>query len=465
MIIEPTTSDGYYLLHEGVKALAQVERNGMRINVPYVKKQIKRSAAVIRDLSTELKKDPVFIKWRKRFGAETNIGSRDQLGVVLYDVLKHPVVATTDKGRPSTDESALGKIDLPFVKAFLEIEKHKKIKNTYLAGVLRETSGEFLHPFFNLHTATTFRSSSDSPNFQNQPTRIPEFAKLIRQAFIPRNGYQIGELDFGGIEVGIAACYHKDPSMLAYIKDETKDMHRDVSMQIYKLPQDDITKAIRHCGKNKFVFPEFYGDFYPSVARALWEAIDANNLTTGKGVGLYEHLKTHGIRKLGRCDPSERPLKGTFERHIKDIEDHFWNTRFPVYTEWKNKHWKAYQKKGYFDTLTGFRIGGVIRRNQVINFPVQGSAFHCLLWCLIQIQKALRKYKMKTKIVGQIHDSIVADIHCKELNDFLQLAFEIMTVKLPQAWKWIIVPMKVEAELAPPGASWYEKKAIDYSLK
>src|SRR5690606_20675796 len=102
-------------------------------------------------------------------------------------------------------------------------------------------------------------NSSDSPNFQNLPIRNPKMAKIIRSAFIPRSDrHVLVEIDYSGIEVRVAACYHKDPVMIEYINDPTKDMHRDMAAQCYLAPPEQVSKQMRYCGKNMYVFPQFY---------------------------------------------------------------------------------------------------------------------------------------------------------------------------------------------------------------
>src|SRR5690606_34276136 len=139
---------------------------------------------------------------------------------------------------------------------------------------------------------------------------------------------------------------------------------------------------------------------------------------------------------------------------------HFWDERFPVYRDWKKSWYREYIRRGGFFTKTGFWIQGAYRRNQVINSPVQAAAFHCLLWSLIKLQKRMKKKKMRSKIVGQIHDSIVGDIHKNEVEDYLKMAKQTMTVDLPKAWKWIKIPLEIEAEVAPIDGSWYDKKEV-----
>lgn len=83
--------------------------------------------------------------------------------------------------------------------------------------------------------------------------------------------------------------------------------------------------------------------------------------------------------------------------------------------------------------------------------------FHCLLWSLIQLQKWLNKYKMKSLIVGQIHDCLLLDVPIDEIQDVLHTAKDIMTTRLRKAWDWLIVPMGVEVDVTPEGGSWADK--------
>jgi DNA polymerase I-like protein with 3'-5' exonuclease and polymerase domains len=468
--MKPVTHEGYKLLHKGTLALSKVEHAGIHIDTEYLKKSIKKTKKKIKRLTAGMKADEIYEIWRKHFGQKTNIGSNEQLGKILYDVLDYPITARTKKGKAKVDAAAFGQIDLPFVSNFIKLEKLKKACTTYLEGILNETTNGILRPFFNLGVAVTYRSSSSSPNFQNQPIRDALMAKLIRQAFIARKNHRIVEVDYGGVEICGAACYHLDPRMIKYIMDETKDLHRDMARQIYMLSKKEMkgrdkedakrVKKIRYCSKNKFVFPEFYGDWYMSCATSLWEAIEAMNLCTRDGYNLYSNLEKKGIYKLGACDPKEDPKEGTFELHLKEIEDDFWNRRFKIYNQWKNDWYFEYLKRGYFDTLTGFRIEGVMSKKETINYPVQGTAFHWLLWSLIRIQKLLKKYKMKSLIIGQIHDSIVSDVHKKELKDYLEIVQQVMTVDIRKHWPWIIVPLTIEAEASPVNGNWYQKEEV-----
>ena len=457
--MKPATLEAYRLLHEGCIALSEIETNGMRVDVDYLGKTNTKIDEDIKRLQEELRSDEVFRLWRREFGTRTNLGSREQLARILFGVLGHTCKERTETGRPKMDAASIADIDEPFVKKFAKFEQLKKLRNTFLKGIEKEVCGEFLHPNFNLHNVQTYRSSSNSPNFQNFPIRDKKAGEIIRRCFIPRDNHRIVEIDYSGLEVRVAACYHKDSRMLEYIHDETKDMHRDMAAECFKCNPSEVTKEMRYCGKNMFVFPQFYGDYYLNNARALWESCSTFGHEIN-GVPVREHLRTKGISKLGLCDPKEKPRPRTFEHHLQKVERNFWEKRFPEYNGWKRKWFEAYQRTGGFNTLTGFRIEGVLGKNDVINYPVQGSAFHCLLWSVIKLNKWLNKKKMKTKIVGQIHDSIVADVHEDELGEYLKRAKSIMTKRLVKKWTWINVPLGVDAEVTPLNGSWHEKKEM-----
>lgn len=443
------------LLHEGSLALSEVEANGIRIDTDYLAKATERTKQQLKDVENDIRKDHIAIEWRKRYGSATNYGSPDQLSFMLFKVLKLKPLEFTKTGKPKTDVAALEKIDLPLIKLIGKRAKLEKLHGTYLKGLRREVVDGYLHPVFSLHTVQTYRSSSSDPNFQNLPIRDPVGAKLIRRAFVPRKDHVLVEIDYSAIEVRIAACYHQDPTMIKYIETD-HDMHLDMAVECFRLTPDQVRKEVRHVAKNSFVFPEFYGDYYIKIARGMWEAITRRELQRTDGVLLVDHLKKQGIKELGDCNPKNPPRLGTFEKHIRDIEHRFWNRRFPVYRDWKESIWNKYQEQGMIKTKTGFVIQGVLKRNEVINWPVQGSAFHCLLWSLIQVNKRL--HGMRSLVVGQIHDSMLLDVHKNEFNDVLPMVKEIMTTSLKKAFKWIIVPIDIEAEASD--VNWYEKKVI-----
>jgi len=466
-----STPAAYDLFHQGTLALAEVELNGFRIDTEYLDKTIGSVGAEIDAIRKELIDSKVWSKWKRQFMDKAKLGNRNQLRSV-FEAMGH-IFKADRMGKVSQDASQLQNIDHPFIRSYERLEKLKKLKGTYLEGVRREVCDGFLHPSFNLAGgnaddedrggAKTYRSSSSGPNFQNLPIRDPEIGRLIRKAFIPREGHRIVEFDFKGIEVGIAACYNHDPVLIKYVSDsKNNDMHRDMAAQLFKVPPEFVSKKMRHAAKNQFVFPEFYGSFFVDCARDLWETAERGLKLEGCSREVLKHLAKYGIHELGACDPEQEAVEGTFEYHVKKVEEDFWGRRFKVYTQWKKQWYRDYLRTGGFRMHTGFYIGGDMRRNQVINYPVQGAAFHCLLWCLIRLQRWIRKNRMASCLIGQIHDSLIGDLHESEASEIMSKAREIMLVDLPRAWDWIIVPLEVEVEAAPVGASWFDKRAMEF---
>jgi DNA polymerase I-like protein with 3'-5' exonuclease and polymerase domains len=470
--INPKTSQAYNLLHQGTLALARAERQGIRVDVEYIQKQKQYLTKKIEYLENKFKQSTFYKHWT-HITKSPNINSNPQLAHFLYDVKKIKPVFFTDKStdsnpKGSTDEEALKQLNIPELNQILEIRKLKKVRDTYLDAFEREQVNGYIHPFFNLHLVRTFRSSADSPNFQNIPIRDKESMKICRQAIYPRPGHQLLEVDFSGLEVRIAACYHKDQMMLKYIKNPASDMHKDMAEQIFKIKMDKSIlnhNHLRQAAKNGFVFPEFYGDYYKNCAynmTCIWGQLPQGRWKSGQGiiindvvkdndnVFLSDHLISQGIKSFD-----------AFEKHMKEIEYDFWNNRFSEYQTWKNRWYSVYKKYGYIDLLTGFRCSGVMNMKEVINYPVQGSAFHCLLWSLIELDKIMIKEKWDTKIIGQIHDSVIMDVNPDELSHIVNIAKRITTVALPKAWDWIIVPLDVDMVLCPVDGSWAEKKKYE----
>ena len=304
-------------------------------------------------------------------------------------------------------------------------------------------------------------NSSSNPNFQNIPTRDPEIGKIVRNAIRARDGHCIIEIDYGGIEVKGAHWYHADPVMAKYLLDPESDMHGDMAQMIFKLDSFDKKvdgeKTLRKGSKNGFVFPQFYGDYYKNNAVSLWNWAGLTGKTVGKnkgvqikdGVFISENLKNHGIKNYKQ-----------FENHLKAVEEDFWVRRFKVNNNWKKRQINWYHKHGYVSCLSGFICQGVMRDNAVTNYPIQSVSFHCLLWALIHVNKKLKRKKMKAKLIGQIHDSIIADVPAEEVDDFIDICKRIMCHKLKNHWDFITTPLEIEIDKTPVGGTWFEKETI-----
>lgn len=452
--MKPSLLEAYKLLERGTLAFAEIEATGIRIDTEYLDRAIRRVTKKIDTLHAELLDDPLYREWQRLKKGKISITSRQQ----LHDVLTaqgHKLDGKTEKGNAKKDDSSLRKLKLPFVDKWLEWDRLKvKVRGTYLEGIKREVVDGRLHCGLNLNTVVTYRSSSSEPNLHNYPIRSPEYGKIIRRCFVPDPGCVLIEIDFVAIEVRVSCCYHKDPTLISYVKDKTKDMHRDMAAECYMIPPELVSKESRYCAKNQFVFPQFYGSVYFQCAPALWDSIGKMKLMAGD-VPLREHLRSQGIKKLGKCDPKESPVAGTFENHIREVEQRFWNERFPIYTRWKEDWYRQYRDRGYFYMKTGFRCSGLMRRNDVLNYGIQGSSSHCKLWALIEIMREIKKQKMGSRVVGEIHDSILGCVPVGEIDDYINMAKEIMTDRLVKEWKWIIVPLEVEVDVADH--DWHSK--------
>jgi DNA polymerase-1 len=361
--------------------------------------------------------------------------------------MKIEPVKTTETGQGATHEEALRRLDIPGLDLILSIRKLSKIKNTYLGAFIREQFNGFIHPSFNLHNVRTYRSSSEGPNFQNIPKRDKESMKICRRAILPRPGHMLVEADFSALEVNISECYHKDPVMMNYLLDPKSDMHLDMAKQIFIMP--DMQKSIpahavmRQAAKNGFVFPQFYGDYYGNNAHSLceWTKLPRGRWKRGQGLELPDgsHISNHFLSKGIKSFDQ-------FTEHMKKVEDDFWNRRFKEYGRWKKKSIQDYRKRGWLKTHTGFTCSGLMRDNEISNYPIQGSAFHCLLFTFIELDKIAQREKWKSKIVGQIHDSILLDADPAELGRIKEALQTIVKEILPNAWKWIIVPLEIDVE-------------------
>jgi DNA polymerase-1 len=469
MDIKSTQADAYKLLHQGTLALARAERQGLRIDRKYCTQEQNKITELISNLEGELKQSSFYKEWtRSRGRKKLNIDSNAQLGEYLYEVCGHTPPKLTPSGLGSTDKESLKQLDIPEIQTILRIRKLKKIRDTYLKGFMKEQINGFIHPHFKLHTATTYRSSSSSPNFQNIPKRDKEAQKICRSALYPRRGHQLLEVDYSGMEVRASIFYHNDPTMKKYINDPDSDMHGDMAQQIFKIDDFDRSRpehdTLRSAAKNGFVFPQFYGDYYgnnaPTLACSWGEMPENKRWESGQGISigdeknLGEHLVSHGFRSLK-----------SFTNHVQDIEEDFWERRFEVYNQWKKDWWRKYQNQGYIEMLTGFRCHGPMSKNDATNYPVQGTAFHCLLWSFITVDKILTKKNMKTRIIGQVHDSIVLDVYPKELDKVCRLLEYVMTKKIRKHWPWVNVPLDMDADLGGVDESWNELEEYKFDEK
>jgi hypothetical protein len=157
------------------------------------------------------------------------------------------------------------------------------------------------------------------------------------------------------------------------------------------------------------------------------------------GTPLIEHCRKVGIYEIE-----------DFIDHCKTVERDMWEVRFPIYTKWKENICKFYQKNGFIETFYGFRFTGYMDRKQCCNYPIQGTSFHNLLNVMMDVERFIWKNKLKTKIVGQIHDSIISLIPTDEIA-FYHHGVSAIISSLHTRIKWLTVPMEAECAITKLG--------------
>lgn len=463
-IFKPTPQVVKHLL-DGQRTMSKIESAGVRVDRGYLDSTLAKIGKQIEDDRKWLQDQKEWKDWKRVYGTKASLGSRPQLAEMVFKHWGYTSEERTATGRQKADKKVLDKVDIPFVKRYIESEENKKTSSTFLGGILKEIVERdgywFLHPSYKLNKVTN-RSSCSDPNWQNFPKRNERIASMVRPCFIPRKGRHFIEIDYAQMEVRIAACYCKDPVLVKYVKDPKSDMHFDTALDLFLIKPEQVhRKTMRHVAKNMFVFPEFYGATYFNCAQAIWDQITRGKYRLGPdfdGPLVVDHLKSKGIHYLGNCDPKAPDDKKAFVCHLKKVETALWK-RFKVYDQWKEDYYAEYQENCGMQSLFGFAWNQMLLGfNDVVNYPIQGDAFHCLLWSLIRIQDAIEKYKMRSLLVGEIHDSLQADVSPKEIDNFLNLCHDIMTTKLMEAHKWITVPIATEIEVSPVGKSWWDCK-------
>lgn len=448
-------------------AFANCEANGIKIDVPYLKQAIVDTKQQLLEIEHRIKATEVWKRWFEIYGSNASFTVRQQLARVLFRNIPnaHPknmgydCVTFTETGQPQISEGSLERMPNlgEFAKDYALWMSLTKMLTTNLKGIeaCLDPNG-FIHPSFSLFSVVSYRTSSSGINFQNIPNHDPILGGIVRKCFIPRApDRHFVELDYSGAEVRANASINRDPTLMDSIN-HGLDFHKSIAAMAYKLPESEITKPLRQSVKGPYTFAAFYGSYWKGIAEGLWDAIEYGDLTLKDGKPLKQHLAEQGITELG---DSEHPAPNSYYAHIIKTDEWFWKEKFKVYGQWKDRAWREYLKNGYVDTPDGFRCGGVFSKNLITNIPAQCSASHCLLWSFVQLEKTLREKGFKALICGQIHDSIVLDIPHDELDDVLMLANDIMTQQLPQVFKWLAVPMEIEADVAPMGKSWFEKQA------
>lgn len=437
----------------GLRSLIDIQDTGINMNSKYYAQQFL-------DRNEELKAKEAHIMASEEVKKFTEVTGKtfdfspDHMRTLLYNILGVKSVKLTDSGLESVDASVLQSIDNALAKEIISYRKLEKVRNTYIAQFLREIDDDSrMRPNFNLHTVQTYRSSSSRPNFQNIPVRDKEAKKISRDGIIPSKGNIILDWDYGAMEFKIVSCLSQDPVMVKYCHDLSTDIHRDQAGLIFGIQNEYVSKDMRFHTKNGFVFPTIYGSWYKNTARNIFEA--AMNLVTGhpEKLTVKQYLYEVGILK------SLKKPEEDFEQHVKEVESQWWK-RFKILKKWQEAQWAKFKEKGFLEMPFGFRAEGYLSRNEIINYPVQGTAFHCLVWSMNEIREAKYSSNWLSLIIGQIHDNLLYDCYPPEKQAIVTESTFIATELIRQYNPWIIVPLMIEWEETEIDGSWVTKKDL-----
>lgn len=431
---------------EGMDALAKVQSEGLPIDYAKIESLRTELQAKYKEAEDAVKESKEAKLWsEKNHGEVFNPGSNKQIVEILYKICKLKPPSGTEDATGDT----LEKLGTPFCKAILGMRRWSKILD-FLSGYTREAVWDepknihLIRPFFNLSTGaggegnggpSSYRSSADSPNFQNIPKRDKEMKKLLRSLFVAPPGYRYMEMDYKSLEVMVSASYHHDPQMIHYLQDPSSDMHRDTACDMYIRKHDELTKDERSSIKSGYVFSSFYGASYKSCALNMW-----NNMP--------KYTREHLAKDCG-IDTYDK-----WEAHVKKGDDIFWNKRFKVYNQWRGKEWERYLTFGYVESYTGFRCRGPMGYTEATNRCIQGSAFHILLRALSWDLQDIKNQGLQSVIIGQIHDAIIALVKEGEEDKLAKIVYHNGVERVSKEFPWICVPLVIEGEMSEVGGSW-----------
>jgi DNA polymerase-1 len=355
-------------------------------------------------------------------GQEFNLKSPKQMGEILFDKLKlDPNARRTAKTKQyQTDERVLTRLANRHEIA-IEVLRHRKstkLKSTYvdtLPGEVFQKTGR-IHTNYEQAVTATGRMQSSNPNMQNIPVRSDE-GREIRKAFVPRNEHHVLlAADYSQIELRIVAEISGDPAMRAAF-DEGADIHETTSMRVFHVARDEVTPEMRR--RAKMVN---FGIIYGISAFGLADRLDIQRFEAKDLIEGYLH-------------------------------------QYPGIQSYMDSTIEFAREHGFVETITGRRrflrditsanatTRSAAERN-AINSPIQGSAADMIKIAMAKIHNRMREANLKSRMLLQVHDELVFDMHKDEADVLPPLVEEEMTgaIKLE-------VPIVVEMGV---GDNWLE---------
>ncbi|KOY62197.1 DNA polymerase I [Photorhabdus heterorhabditis] len=391
-----------------VMVLSRMERTGVLIDSNILAEHSKEITIRLDELEKEA---------HELAGEVFNLASPKQLQAILFEKLHLPVVKKTPGGAPSTNEEVLEELadNHALPKVILEHRGLAKLKSTYT-----DKLPQMVHPLTKrVHTSyhqavtATGRLSSRDPNLQNIPVRNEE-GRRIRQAFVAPEGYRIMAADYSQIELRIMAHLSQDQGLLKAFA-EGQDIHRATAAEVFGLPLEQVTSEQRRSAK----------------------AIN---------FGLIYGMSAFGLsRQLGIP-------RGEAQRYME-----LYFERYPGVLAYMERTREQAEEQGYIETLDGRRLyladiksrNGMRRKaaeREAINAPMQGTAADIIKKAMIAVDNWIISEKPKVRMIMQVHDELVFEVHESELESAEQKIRELMEKSLG-----LDVPLKVDVGI---GDNW-----------
>ncbi|BBG29604.1 DNA polymerase I [Zymobacter palmae] len=363
-----------------IRVLAQMERNGVKIDAAALDAQSASLAAEIQ----QCEQDAYALA-----GREFNLGSPKQLGEILFEEQKIPVLKKTPKGAPSTAEAVLEELalDYPLPKVIMKHRGLSKLKSTYTDKLPQLVDHQQrVHTSYHQAVTATGRLSSSDPNLQNIPVRT-ELGRQIRKAFVARDGYRIVAADYSQIELRIMAHLSGDKGLLdAFAHDQ--DIHSATAAEVFGVPLGEVTGEQRRSAK----------------------AIN---------FGLIYGMSAWGLARQLRIERSQAQVY---------IERYF--DRYPGVARFMDDIRRQAAEQGYVETVFGRRLyvpdinARQHNRRQAaertaINAPMQGTAADIIKRAMIDVDRWLRDTHQDALMVMQVHDELVFEVRDEQVDNFI----------------------------------------------
>ncbi|WP_461226402.1 DNA polymerase I [Lacticaseibacillus suihuaensis] len=393
------------------KVLARMEIAGIHLDQPVLRKMGDEWTTSMHVLEEKIYGEA---------GLTFNLNSPKQLGEVLFEKLKLPVIKKTKTGY-STSVEVLKQLQdaSPIVQDILDYRTVAKLQSTYVAGLIKAVLPDGkIHTRYLQTLTQTGRLSSVDPNMQNIPAR--GMGKQVRQAFVPSHpGWEIFSSDYSQIELRVLAHISGDANMQEAFK-EDRDIHANTAMKIFGLTSpDQVTPDMRRQAK-------------------------ATNFGIVYGISDFGLAKNIGItRKQAKAF-----IDGYFEQ-------------YPQVHDYMARMVAVAREQGYVETLfhrrrylaqihsKNFNLRQFAERT-AMNTPIQGSAADIIKVAMIRMQKMLDENHLQSRMLLQVHDELIFEGPAEEMPRLAELVPKVMDSAVALA-----VPLKVESHY---GATWFDAK-------